>query len=309
MTQTYAPSTQKAYRTHRRSYLAFCAAIGVDPVPASSNTLCRYAAMLARTLKFTSIKQYMNIIRLLHREWELPNPLTDNFQLDCVLRGIKRGLGDTPSRKLPITPALLLQFLGKLDLRSPTDSAVWAAALLLFFGLLRRNNALCSPSTFDPEGSLRRQDISVHEWGMLVRIRRTKTIQNKERCLMIPLPRMPSHRLCPVQAIFHAFSLTPGAPSDGPAFVLPCAAGFRPLSPAAFVSRIRSLVSLCGEDSTRYAGHSFRRGGASWAYSSGVPVDTIRILGDWRSQAYTAYISPNLSCVRDSIKQMITHTK
>ena len=44
-----------------------------------------------------------------------------------------------------------------------------------------------------------------------------------------------------------------------------------------------------------YAGHSLRRGGATWAYNAGVPVDTMRILGDccilgdYKSKAYTAY--------------------
>ncbi len=69
--QTYAPSTQRAYRCHKASYLAFCAAMGYPPVPASTTTLCKYAALLARTLKYTSIKQYLTIVRYLHLEWSL----------------------------------------------------------------------------------------------------------------------------------------------------------------------------------------------------------------------------------------------
>lgn len=46
------------------------------PVPATSATIiCRYAAHVAKTLKFNSIKQYLNIVRLFREEWNLPNPL------------------------------------------------------------------------------------------------------------------------------------------------------------------------------------------------------------------------------------------
>lgn len=250
----------------------------------------------------------MNIVRLLHLEWGLPNPLVSDFHLTSVLRGIKRCVGDAPTRKLPITPDILLKLLSKLDLRSTMDSVWWAATLLSFFGLLRRSNVLTDQASFNPDLSLCRRDIIFHDWGIMVIIRKTKTIQNQERCLQIPLPRTVGHRLCPVQAIFHAFHATPSAPIGGPAFVVPVGSKFKPLSPAVFVTKMRCLLTDCGIDGSRYAGHSLRRGGASWAYNSGVAVDNIRVLVDWKSQAYTIYIQPDLGNLRDSIKQMILKT-
>ena len=94
--------------------------------------------------KFTTIKQYMNIIRLLHLEWSLNNPLQDHFKLHGVLKGIKRQRGTPPARKLPITPGLLISILNNLNLLSPSECAVWAAGLIMFFGLLRRSNVLFS---------------------------------------------------------------------------------------------------------------------------------------------------------------------
>ena len=35
-----------------------------------------------------------------------------------------------------------------------------------------------------------------------------------------------------------------------------------------------------------FSEHSFRRGGATWAFQSGVPGEMIQILGDWASDAY-----------------------
>ena len=102
--QTFAPSTQKTYKTQRETYLSFCLAMGYTPVPASTVVLCRYAVMLARTLKYTTIIKYLNIVRLLHLEWNITNPLQQNHQLDSVLKGIWRALGDTPTRKFPVDP-------------------------------------------------------------------------------------------------------------------------------------------------------------------------------------------------------------
>ena len=43
----------------------------------------------------------------------------------------------------------------------------------------------------------------------------------------------------------------------------------QPLGPNVFVSPFREILSACGLQAKRNAGHSFRRGGASWAFNSG----------------------------------------
>ena len=129
------------------------------PVLATSETLCRYVAHLAQRLKYRSIKQYINIVRILHVSWGLPNPLASDYHLGLTLRGIRRDLGDIVLRKEPITPGLLLAILRHLDLWIPLHASAWAACLLMFFGLLRRSNVL--PDTrlsFDPVRHLRRSD-------------------------------------------------------------------------------------------------------------------------------------------------------
>ena len=304
--RTYASSTQRTYRTPRDTYLAFCSVMGYCPVPASSTVLCRYASFLSRTLKYTTVKQYMNIVRLLHLEWSLPNPLSD-FKLKCVLKGICRDLGSVPNRKLPIDPSILFKILSKLDMDNIGDCNIWAAALVMFYGMLRRSNVLSCKTSFDPTKHLRRDDFVFDQRGVWINIRWTKTIQYHERNLQIPLPRVTNHPLCPVNAIFRAFYVTSGVPGNGPAFYKSSKGQLQPLGPNVFVSRIREILSACGLQAERYAGHSFRRGGASWAFNSGVPVDAIRIIGDWKSQAYTAYITPTSSVLQDAISSMISN--
>ena len=107
-------------------------------VPASSETILRYASFLDQFLKYNSVRQYLNIIRVMNREFDLKNPLPDNHNLLMLLRGMGRQLGDTVQSKHPMTPQLLKVMLRNLDMRTALDSNVWAVALLLFFGLLRK---------------------------------------------------------------------------------------------------------------------------------------------------------------------------
>lgn len=44
------------------------------------------------------------------------------------------------------------------------------------------------------------------------------------------------------------------------------------------------------DNPSRFRGHSFRRGGATWAFRAGVPGELIQIYGDWASDAYKCYL-------------------
>lgn len=289
--------SKATYRTHLKTYVEFCQKLRILTVPISDDDLARYAAFLAEKLAFSSIQQYLNVVRLLHVENNLPNPLTNNWKLQSVMMGIKRVHGNPIKHKEPITPSLLLSVKQLLDLSQTPHAAFWAAALMMFFGLLRRSNVLCqSMSSFKPSCHLSRSDFTVYKWGVAVTVRWSKTIQCQERVLFVPLIALPKHPLCPVQALLHYFKLTPNAPLHGPAFVIPCiTGGVVPLTPPDFVSRLRSCLLRLGHQPSHYAAHSFRRGGASWALQCGLAPDVVRVLGDWRSDAYLAYIDIPLS--------------
>lgn len=281
--------------------------MGVPPVPATPELILQYAALLARTLKYSSIKQYLNIIRLLHISSGLPNPLENNFTIHYVLRGIHRSIASPPARKLPITPSLLVSILSKLDLTLCHDAAVWAVCLVMFYGLLRRSNVLSSSwSQFTASKHLCHRDLSFTTVGAHLAIRWSKTNQYAQRNRVIPLPAMRDHVLCPVKALFNYVSKAPTMTHPSPLFIVPSRSGAKPLSPSSFVLSIRTALSHCNVNTSDYAGHSFRRGGASWAFQAGLPVDTIRQLGDWRSNAYMDYIVMDTPSMHRAIHKMQT---
>ncbi len=275
--------------------------MGYTAVPASTPTLCKYAVMLARTHKYSSIRQYLNIVNLLHREFDLPNPLLDNFVLTSVLKGIRRSLGDKINRKAPMTPRLLTCLLASLDIGTFPGASIWAAALVLFFAMLRRSNLLpATASSFDPRKQIRRRDIHWEKDGLVLTIRWSKTIQFGERTLRIPLPRIKSSPLCPVQAVYQALSLSPNADPEGPLFL--AQPNGPPLTVPVFIQALKRGLQGHGVDSDQYAGHSFRRGGASWFFQCGVGTETIRLIGDWKSACYTQYITES----PESLKRAMT---
>ena len=57
----------------------------------------------------------------MHSEMGLPNPITQNWTLDSLLRGVKRDKGLVVKRKLPITPDILLKINSSLNLKIVID--------------------------------------------------------------------------------------------------------------------------------------------------------------------------------------------
>ena len=106
------------------------------------------------------------------------------------------------------------------------------------------------------------------------------------------LPYLQDHPLCPTIACLAAFEATKNAPSSGPAFQI-CHAknSYKPLLYSQFIAKLRQVLIKLNISPHEYAGHSFRRGSASWALLQGIPGETIKILGDWKSQAYLAYLT------------------
>ena len=110
--QTFSENTKKSLR--------FCLTLGISSIPASTDNIALHAAFSARSLKPSSVRQYLYVIGLLHKELSLPNPLIDNWFLDSLFKGIKRVKGDMIVQKLSITTEILF--------------AICLTAFLAYFG-------------------------------------------------------------------------------------------------------------------------------------------------------------------------------
>jgi len=253
----------------------------IPAVPITEENLAKYAAFLARRLKPNSIKQYINIVRIMHLEAGYENPSKDSFLLKTTLRGIERTLGSMVHRKSPITPQLLHAIKDKLNLRLKVDCIFWAACLVMFCGLFRKSN-LFSKFCF------KRSDILMNTDGVLeLRVTSSKTIQCRERTLTVRLPPIHPHPLCPVRAVCEAFAATAPQAGDAPAF---------PMSGDMFDKKLKTILA---NSDGNFASHSFRRGGAVWCLTQKVPSEAIKLMGDWKSNVYMQYLDEIPSEVMD----------
>ena len=100
MQEGLAASTRRSYCTGVRRYLAFCAAGRRTPFPASENQLMDFAAFVAQSAGYGTIKVYLAGIRLEHIQRGLQNPFSSCPRLQLVLRGIRRKLARTPRPRL-----------------------------------------------------------------------------------------------------------------------------------------------------------------------------------------------------------------
>ena len=307
---TYSENTKRSYRTHRNTYFKFCNMLLVPPAPASTAFLCLYAAYLARFLLPQSVCLYLNFVGLFHRELSLANPLSDNWTLSTVLKGIKRTLGTPPKPKLPITINLLLRIRSRLNLNGSKHASFWAICLVAFFGLFRKAHLLPdSETSFNPARMFTRADISLVDSCLYITVRWSKTIQLGQRVVTIPLVAIPGSPLCPVTAVVHALRYTSHCSDSSQAFAWRDSAHqqHRIFTYKAFTDILRSILRELGVSSDLYGTHSFRRGGASFALEAGVPLDTISLLGDWKSDAMFLYLHMPLSQRVAAQRMMASH--
>lgn len=301
--QAFACTTARTYNTHLRAYLAFCNSININPVPISHVNIARYVAYLASRLSYSSIRQYLNIIRVLHLEGGLPNPLEASWYLQSLLRGCKRVIGDTCKPKLPMTVDLLRKIFNVLDINSHVDIAFWAACLVAFFSFLRKSNLFVDGNA--SMAYLKRRDVTFLTQGAILNVTHTKTIQHNERQLKLPIPHIAGSPLCPSSALLLVYKMV-AAPDNAPLLAYPTPSGSRALSYQHFLRYLKSVLSKLGIDSTKYAGHSFRRGGASLALACNLPPDLIKLQGDWQSDCYQRYLEPDLDTKFQVARAMAT---
>ena len=139
---------------------------------------------------------------------------------------------------------------------------------------------------FDPGQHLSVSDVMVDEVinpkVVTVHIKQSKTDPFRQGVsIFLSKTDLP---LCPVAALL-AYLVVRGN-GDGPLFL----SRGQPLTRVQLVSELRKALTLAGEKPEKYAGHSFRIGVATMAVACGIPVDVIKTLGRWKSQAYQLYI-------------------
>ena len=291
----FAKGTYSNLHTQFRTYFAYAVYFQRTPLPASSKTLCGYAQFLSRALKPSSVNNYISGVKTLHTLLGYKFQFSDDFHLQLVLRGISRQNPHVPRRASPVTPEILTKIYQHMDRDSSLHRAVWACCLVLFYTMSRLGSVLPASSKLDDTRCILTRDrVNFCREGLLVTFLHTKTIQFGRRRLHIPLLALDSI-LCPVTAFEKFLAILPNH-HYVPAFVFVENGEIKWLTKSIFIRSFRNIATTSGiPDASLFTGHSFRRGGATWAFQAGVPGELIQICGDWASEAYKQYLEFSMS--------------
>ena len=289
----HAENTRATYSTGVLKFAIFCAAFGFSLGVVTDDILAQFLIFMAITCQVSTLKVYLYAIRA----WVLAEggefrPVAQRYKVYSTLMGLKRLQGGESTRKLAVTPKMLLEFMLLLDFEDPNHVMVWGAMVVAFFGLFRKDNiTVGKASAFNPRANLTVGDFSMKDDVMWVRVGHSKVIQFGERAHWVPLIRMQGHPLCPVRAAREVLLLhrALGSEPDTPMFLWKVRGKWAPMTHSAFVTSFKQLVAKSGLDWTKYSGHSFRRGGATYCFNLGVDHTLIKLLGDWSSDAYLLY--------------------
>jgi hypothetical protein len=287
----HAEGTRRNLRVQWKSFLIFCVYFDLTPLPVDIGTLCLYVQFLSRSFKSVdSIHNYVSGVKFLHILKGVEYLSFDCSELDLALKGIARINKHMPKQALPITPEILLEIHRVLDFDNQLHIVFWSLFLLAFFLMARKSNLVPdSVIKFDPNKQLCRKDILVHKDLLLVCIKWSKTIECRERILQIPILKIADSVLCPWTAYTSMCKILPAA-GESPAFVVKGGSKLQSVTYKQLQTFLKSCITKTGRDSEMYSSHSFRRGGASWAFRANVPSEFIQLQGDWRSDAYKQYL-------------------
>ena len=301
-----AVSTTRNLKTHINAYVLFCTKYNLYPFPADGLQMRRYAAHLGDTLKSVdSIKNYISEVRTLHLLMDFPPPPCQEYLYQLTIKGMHRDKAHVVRQAALVTPELLAECAKWVNAADGKELAAWTALLIGFYVMVRKSNLVPdSGATFNPMQQFTRGNFIKTHYGYEARIYWAKTIQFHDRCLVVPVLPNLDLRICPVFWLDVLFGAVPASVVD-PAFGYVVKGQYVALSYAQLTAYLKNWAGRCGADEASFSSHSLRRGGCQWAAQCGIPHHVIKLLGDWKSQAYLRYLNMTLQERYDAMTHFI----
>ena len=257
--------------------------------PSTTTTLVWYVQFLSKKLKsHASIIAYLSAVKTLHTLLGFSTRGFRGILLKLTLQGLRRMNTHVPRRARPITPTLLKKVYFQLNHNNPKDAVFWLTCIMAFFLLFRKSNLV--PNTkdgFNGRKQLKVADCTIINNRLVVGIRWAKNQQFSRELLTFPLPSLGDSVLCPLRAFKKVLSLFKHEPQQH-LFCLPSGDS---LTYRYFQEQLKEILANLGvPNADEYTSHSYRRGGTTFLFLCGVPLEIRKLLGNWRSQCYLTYL-------------------
>lgn len=294
VSSAWADSTLRTRNSQWSKFIDFCHLNGLIPVPTDSLTVARFLVDLGKDHAFSTCNNYFSAIVCLQKFFGYDLQLRQSFVLQLVMKGLGRTLGKNVNQKVGLSPSELLRIYSMLQLSDVNVISKWSALILAFRSLLRKSNIV--QTTYKDTGMIiMRSDVEFTLHGIVLNVRKTKTIQANEYVLKIPINYIRNPGLCAASMLCSHFARTRHI-SEGPLFYLLNKKGeWKPLLYRELLDFLKDIVKLIGLPPNEVGLHSMRRAGAAYLHSVGVSLIDIMSAGDWKSLAALAYLITPLS--------------
>ena len=281
LNSAFRPSTQVAYSAMFRTLVAFCVYMCISWSQINVGTLLAFLECLNVNGVSSSMQSnYLAALRANFIIHGLPSVFFDDKKLHYYVKSLRINPPLCISRCNIIGIQDLYSLVGLCD--TIYMGKVFKTVFLLAFFLFFRLSNLCphSLSSFDFTRHLAAGDTFFDSDTLKALLKWSKTIQSRDKAI------------CPVRALSKMLKMYSARAND-PLFQFRYKLGWKvPID-----SKVRKTLSLLnvkmGYSPHYFTFHSFRRSGASLAFSSHVPLQQIKMQGTWSSDCVWQYIHSN----------------
>ena len=114
-------NTKKTYSNGMRQFYSFFSQTGIASFPISEDILINFSVCMARSVQYSTIKNYLSAIKYYHSSHGYALNLSAFLRLQLILRGMKRSQGVNSKARRPITLPILNLFYHLLNAKYTTN--------------------------------------------------------------------------------------------------------------------------------------------------------------------------------------------
>ena len=278
--------------------------------PTTSWQLSRFAQDLNNQGRAPgTVSNYISVIRTLQALKGFKNVDLYDIALKLHLKGLANLSDYVVKQAEPMTPDLLLKISKLVNKSNKKEVACFTAVLVGFFLLLRKSNMVPDAregrNGFDQNKQFVRKDLQVGNNTVLVNLRWTKTLQDRQKSIKLPLLPLMNKNISPIWWINYMLQMIPGKPTD-PLFMVPDRYNKKnqPLTYRVLTAQLKLWVSQVLGHAKGYSLHCLRRGGATWCFNIDITTEAIRLMGTWASDSYKRYLDLDLNKRTETMKKI-----
>ena len=287
------PSTQTAYTRYFRIFIMFSVFINVQVEDFNTGHILAFLEFLQYNKFSPSVM--LNVISAIKSRLQAYGFNIDHW-CHPRIKYYTKSFQHTRRFKAYLPRVIDIQMLKNIVQAcdsSPFNFVFKAVYLMAFYSFLRISNLVPhSISTFSTLHQVCRGDIFFAPPGIHILIKWTKTLQKRNKAVVVKIPRVNNVILCPVRAIEELLRLTPGN-ADSPLFQIQLYGSWVPLTDTRLRKHFYSVLQKLNLHQSGITFHYFRKSGATLAFNANASLQSIKAQGTWSSDTVWQYIIQN----------------